>query len=117
LPIHWNLFDTTDPARPLWASQREESPMSASKPQPGTLSLRNLLDLGQGIETLDVGKVRLVGQTLDVGEVRLIGWSNDNLRGLSIKPAAPQARRGIVVIAHLGYGLGDPPRPDEKDAP
>jgi len=126
LPIHWNLFDTTDPARPLWASQREESPMSASKPQPGTLSLRNLLDLGQGIETLDVGKVRLVGQTLDVGkvrlvgqtldvgEVRLIGWSNDNLWGLSIKPAAPQARRGIVVIAHLGYGLGDPPRPDEN---
>jgi hypothetical protein len=91
-----------DPAKPLWAGRREESPMSVLKPPPGALSLRGLLDLGQNY------------QDLDAGEVRLIGWSTDDLPGLSIKPTARQARRGILVIAHLGYGFGDPPQPDEN---
>jgi hypothetical protein len=99
-PVRWNALDTSEPAKPLWASQREASPLSATTAPTGALSLRGLLALGQDV------------QSLNAGEVRLIGWSNDELPGLAIKPAAPQARRGIVVIAHLGYGLGDAPRPD-----
>ena len=100
VPVHWNALDTADPAKPLWAAEREQSPLSASKAASGSLSLRKLLILAQD----PLG--------LDAGEVRLIGWSTDDLPGLQIKPAAPQVRRGIVVIAHLSYGLGDPPKPD-----
>jgi hypothetical protein len=96
----WNILSDGDAAKRLWASYREESPMSASNPPQGTLSLRGLLDIGQNI------------QDLGPGEVRLIGWSDGDLPGLSIKPAAPQAKRGILVIAHLRYGFGDSPQPD-----
>jgi len=102
LPNHWTTLSNADLSKPLWASQRDGSLATTSSPLPGTLSLRGLLDLGQN------------PQNIAPGEVRLIGWSDDDLPGLSIKPAAPQAKRGILVVAHLGYGLGDPPRPDEK---
>ena len=102
LPFQWNAIADLDDKKPVWATQREQSPLSASSTPAGSLSLRDLLLLGQDT------------QSLDAGEVRLIGWSTDDLPGLSIKPAAPQVRRGIVVIAHLGYGLGAPPRPDEN---
>jgi hypothetical protein len=100
--FEWNELPEPGDTKPLWANRREESPLSASSAAPGALSLRELLILGQD------------AHTLDAGEVRLIGWSTDDLPGLSIKPAAPQVRRGIVVIAHLGYGLGDPPQPDKN---
>ena len=96
-PAQWNALDPSDAAKSLWAAQRERSPLSASNAAAGALSLHNLLVLAQ--DPLN----------LDAGEVRLIGWSTDDLPGLSIKPAAPQVRRGTVVIAHLDYGLGDPP--------
>jgi hypothetical protein len=102
--FEWNAIADGDDRKSLWASQREQSPISASNTPSGALSLHDLLAVGQG------------AANLDAGEVRLIGWSSDDLPGLSIKPAAPQTRRGIVVIAHLGYGLGDPPIPDKKEA-
>ena len=74
--------------------------MSVSNPASGALNLRKLLDLGQDV------------QNLGAGETRLIGWSEDDLPGLAIEPAAPQTRRGILVVAHLGYGFGEVPRPD-----
>ena len=101
LPIHWKPLFDLDPAK-LWTSQREQSPLSALRTTSGALSLHSLLILAQD------------AQSLDAGEVRLIGWSTDDLPGLSIKPAAPQARRGILVVAHLGFGLGDPPAPDKN---
>jgi hypothetical protein len=100
--FRWNAIADLDDKKPVWASQREQSPLSASSTPAGSLSLRDLLLLGQDL------------QSLDAGEVRLIGWSIDDLPGLSIKPAAPQVRRGIVVIAHLDHGLGDPPQPDKN---
>jgi len=98
--LQWNALSKTAAAEPLWARQREESPVSVSNPASGALSLRKVLDLGQDV------------QNLGVGETRLIGWSEDDLPGLAIEPAAPQTRRGIVVVAHLGYGFGAAPRPD-----
>ena len=98
--FQWITLSKTEAEKPLWPQEREESPVSAANPVPGALSLRKVLDLGQD------------AQNLAAGETRLIGWSEDNLPGLAIEPAAPQTRRGILVVAHLGYGFGEPPRPD-----
>jgi hypothetical protein len=103
--FQWNAIADLNDKQPLWAGQREKSPLSASSTPQGALSLRKLLILAQD------------PLSLDADEVRLIGWSTDDLPGLAIKPAAPQVRRGIVVIAHLDYGLGDPPQPDENLPP
>ena len=91
-----------DVEKPFWAGHRTESPISTPNSPPGVLNLSDLLDLGQDVKDFESG------------EVRLIGWSNDDLPGLTIKPAAPQAKRGILVIAHLRFGLGEAPRPDEN---
>ncbi len=98
--VEWTSLSGADATKPLWPQQRDGSPISESHPPPGALSLRGLLELGQN------------PKELDPGEVRLVAWSDDDLPGLWIEPAAPQARRGIVVIAHLGYGFGEAPRPD-----
>jgi hypothetical protein len=102
LSFHWTPLSAADHNKPLWSRQREETPLSALKPPPDTLNLRKLLDLGQDL------------QSLEPGEVRLIAWSTDDLPGLSIKPAAPQAKRAILVVAHLAYALGEPPQPDKN---
>ena len=46
-------------------------------------------------------------QELDAGETRLVAGRTTTCPGLTIEPAAPQTRRGILVIAHLGYGFGE----------
>jgi hypothetical protein len=98
--LHWRTLSKAAAAKPLWTRQREASPISIAKSASGALNLRKLLDLAQDV------------QSLGAGETRLIGWSDDNLPGLAIEPAAPQTRRGILVVAHLGYGFGDAPQPD-----
>ena len=45
-------------------------------------------------------------------ELRLVAWTNEELQGVRITPAANQARRGTVIVAHLTYG---PARPVELD--
>ena len=102
VPVRWHDSSPSDADTPLWSRQRDASPISKSNPPAGILNVRRLLEIGQN--PADLGD----------GEVRLIGWSNDNLPGLSIEPASPQAKRGIVVIAHLRYGFGDAPRPDKN---
>ena len=127
-PIEWQAFDATeskavkkgtgsDPAgedaaenggretpvplsHTLWADEREQSPITAAKPPPGALNLRRLIELGQ--DPADLAP----------GEVRLIAWSDNELPGLTIDPAAPQSRRAAMVVAHLAYGLGDAPKAD-----
>ena len=94
--FRWTALSAADAAKPFWPQQREESPMSASKPAAGHA------------ESPRVARTRSGVRSLDVGEVRLIGWSDDDLPGLTIEPAAPQAQRGILVVAHLGYGFGEP---------
>jgi hypothetical protein len=44
--------------------------------------------------------------------VRLVGWREGGFAGVQIEPTSPEARRACVVVAHLQYAKGPPPRPD-----
>ncbi len=100
--FRWTAIDAADRHKPIavWMHEREASPISATAAAAGSLNLRPMLELAQNVENLDAG------------EVRLIGWSDDDLPGLKIEPSSPQTRRGILVVAHLGYDCGERPRPD-----
>jgi hypothetical protein len=96
----WRTPAKSDVDKPLWAAQREQSPASAANPPPGAMNLRKLLDLGGN------------AGSLEPGETRLVAWSDSELPGLTVEPAAPQVRRCTLVIVHLGFGRGEAPRPD-----
>jgi hypothetical protein len=100
VPIEWKSLGDAKNTTQFWSQHRDESPVTSASPPPGTLNLRRLLDLGQNLEDLAPG------------DVRLIAWSDDELPGLSIEPAAPQARRAAIVVAHVAYGFGKTPKPD-----
>ena len=42
---------------------------------------------------------------LKPGESRLIAWSNAEVPGMTITPAASQVRRATLVVVHLAYAL------------
>ena len=44
-PVEWTTLVKAEAAKPLWPHERDDSPISATQPPPGTLSLRELLDL------------------------------------------------------------------------
>jgi hypothetical protein len=113
------------PGDRLWAPERGRSPLTAGGTRKGELDLRRLLDLAEdhsGIRprdarqrlapddpsTLHPGDLR----RLTPGDVRLIGWLDEEIPGLEVKPAAPQARRAALVMAHLRHGFGEDPKPD-----
>jgi hypothetical protein len=82
------------------AFERENSPLTRQERNPGRLSLRRILDCAEDIEALEPG------------DVRLVGWREGGLAGVHIEPTSPEARRACVVVAHLQYAKGPPPRPD-----
>jgi hypothetical protein len=45
------------------------------------------------------------------GDVRLVAWREGGVGGMSIVPAAAQARRATLVVANLQFGTRTP-RPD-----
>jgi hypothetical protein len=94
----WEPGDAT--GGKLWDQRREQSPVTAANPPPGELNLRRLLEIAQ-----DPAGLR-------PGGARLIAWTDAAVPGLTIDPAAPQARRATLVVAHLRYGLGRDPQPD-----
>jgi len=82
------------------ARARDQAPLTAANPAGGVLSLRRLLDCAEMMAALEPG------------EVRLVAWRDDGVSGMRIDPAAPQARRATMVVAHLAYAAWEPPRPD-----
>jgi len=82
------------------AFEREHSPLTRQKQVAGRLSLRRILDCAAEIESLEPG------------DVRLVGWREGGLAGVQIEPTSPEARRACLVVAHLQYAKGPPPRPD-----
>jgi len=100
LPVSFRLRSTPDGK--WWSEERDRSGVTAAKAPPGELNLRRLVDLAQS-----------AGE-LTPGQVRLVGWTTDPIPGLEISPPAPQARHAAVVLAHLDYGPGEDPRPDEN---
>jgi hypothetical protein len=58
---------------------------------------------------------RLLG--IRPGDVRLVAWLEERIPGLEIAPAAPQSKHATLVIAHLRYGFGEDPLPDQNTRP
>ncbi|MFC1596792.1 hypothetical protein ACFL5Q_02490 [Planctomycetota bacterium] len=91
---------TDDAAGPLWARQRDRSPLTLAAAAKGELGLRQLVELAED------------PRRLGPGDAKLIGWLDEEVPGLEVKPASPQSRRAALVVAHLRYGHGEHPRPD-----
>jgi hypothetical protein len=76
------------------------APVTAKDPPEGALSVRRLIDCAAD------------HASLEPGEVRLVAWHDGRLAGMEITPAASQARRAAVLVAHLKYSWPTEPRPD-----
>ena len=74
----------------LWAEELEQSPVTARRAPLDGLHLRNLMLLAR--------------QTTPDDEFRLIAWTDEELPGLNVLPAASQSRQLTMVVAHLDYG-------------
>lgn len=87
-------------ARPMLQTNREQSPITANNPPPGTVSLRSL--------------VRIAEEPFDLvdGDVRLVGWTDEEVPGMSVEPRTPQRQHIAMVVANLQKGLGPPTKPD-----
>jgi len=92
--------ETDDSAEALWADRRDRSPLTLAAAAKGELGFRQMVELAED------------RQGLGPGETRLIGWLDEEVPGLEVKPASAQSRRAALVVAHLGYGYGEDPRPD-----
>jgi hypothetical protein len=81
-------------------SHRDADPLSAERPTEGSLNLRRLIDSAEN------------HSTLAAGETRLVAWHAGAVAGAEIRPAAGQARRAVLVVAHLEFNPGTPPLRD-----
>ncbi len=84
----------------FWQTQREDATPTQSQPQPGDLSLRQLIDLAQN------------AADWRPGEVRLVAWLEEPIGGVTMRPAAAQSQHAALVVAHLRPGNGEDPQPD-----
>ncbi len=84
----------------LWPDQRNRSRLTAAGVPAGELSLRELVSLAED------------SRELRPGDVRLVGWTEQEIPGMVVKPAAPQSQSATVVIAHLAIGPPEDPKPD-----
>jgi hypothetical protein len=84
----------------IWPDRRNQSELTAAGPSPGELNIRELLDLAENC------------RDLEPGDVRLVGWTEEQIAGMEVKPAAPQSKTATVVIAHLAFGTGEDPKRD-----
>jgi hypothetical protein len=82
----------------LWAKQRQESPVTAEGAPAEGMHLRKLLVLAE--------------KELAQNDLRLIAWTDEELKGLSVLPAASQGRQLAMVVAHLKYFDPPLPKPD-----
>ena len=83
-----------------WLEARNRSPQTSDTPTQGELNLHGLTQIAES------------AADLDEGEIRLVGWLEEEIPGQTIAPAAPQARRLAMVVAHLRYGPATDPSPD-----
>ncbi|HEX5102225.1 MAG TPA: hypothetical protein VFV87_00335, partial [Pirellulaceae bacterium] len=91
---------------PEWSSQPIFATPNSALPedQKGIVRLTRLA-------TLATQQLRLIP-----GDVRLVGWTEQPLRGLQIRPAAPQNATYTLVLAHLFRGALPPVKPDKNVA-
>ncbi len=99
-PLEWRLQNGGD----ILGEHRRGSILT------GRAGPRDRLHLGPLVELAEKK------ETLRAGETRLIGTITEEIAGMDIRPAAPQTRRAILVVAHLGFGYGEAPQPDANTA-
>lgn len=75
------------PLQDIWIAEREKSPTTARRFPPDVLNIRQL--------------VRLAQNSTPKGEMRLVAWTDSELPGMRIEPAASQSRHANVVIVRL----------------
>lgn len=90
----------------LWATEREESPMTSAREVTAGLNLRYLMMLAQNEQ----------GDSAQ-NETRLVGWTADDLPGMAAQPRASQTRRAALVVGHLDYGVEPAPARDANSRP
>jgi hypothetical protein len=74
-----------------WLSEREQDQITSRARRDDVLKARLVLRLAESADTLAEG------------ELRLVAWTDKELPGMQISPAASQARFANVVVAHLRY--------------
>lgn len=94
----WALPDAA--GADLWKQERDQSPVTAANAALGQLTLRPLIDLAQD------------AREMQPGQVRLVAWTDQEVPGLQIDPAAPQVQRATLVVANLSFGFERDPAPD-----
>jgi hypothetical protein len=52
--------------------------------------------------------VDVAQKDIGIAELRLMAWTDDELSGVTITPAANQARHAAAIVAHLSYGAARP---------
>jgi len=87
----WLLFD-----------QWTESPVLSLSPTEGEVNLRHLLNTVKDV------------RQLKRGETRLIGWTEEDMPGMTITPAANQRTIRTMVVAHLQHAVLPAPRADKN---
>ncbi len=90
------------PAQDNWEllAQWNTSPVLGSEGVSGEVSLRHLLNVVKDI------------RQLQPGEARLIGWTDEDLPGMTVTPAANQRTIRTMIVGHLQHAPLPPPQPD-----
>lgn len=73
----------------LWRDERARSPQTAGTVPEDVLSVRRMFDMA--VNSYDESS----------GELQLVAWTETDLGGMSIEPAASQRRQTSLVVAHL----------------
>jgi hypothetical protein len=88
----------------LWADELDNAPMTVATPAEAGLNLRRLFNLARD---------KFQDHRTQDG-LRLVAWTEQEIPGLTIEPAAAQSRTAGLVIAHLRYASEKKALPDEN---
>src|SRR5581483_7562317 len=82
------------PGGELWAKELNDSPVTAADTTGTDINLRRLIELAYSGSDDQRTKNGL----------RLVAWTDEELPGMTISPAASQARSATLVLVNLQYG-------------
>lgn len=84
----------------LWSESEVMNPSPTTDAEPGVIRLGRIV------------KIATLRMKILPGDVRLLGWTDDEMPGLTITPAAPQNQTRTLVLAHLQQGTFPEPQRD-----
>lgn len=101
-PVRFGLPKASDEGPRWFEESRPAEGRLGRRGPPGTLSVASLAELAQ------------TPASLERGEIVVTGWFEEEIPGLVIAPAAPQARRATLVVAHYELDFGPDPERDRN---